>query len=80
MSKKEKLHLIKSLRNKSLKYRDLERLARNLDFEYKRSNGDHDIFKHSTCNKSLIIPNHGGKEIASGTKLEILKTIKSCVS
>lgn len=78
MNKKDILKIIKSFRNKSVKYRDLERLAMKLGFVYIRSNGDHRIFKHDITKEIIPIPYRGGREIPCGTKINILNMMELC--
>jgi predicted RNA binding protein YcfA (HicA-like mRNA interferase family) len=42
-------------------------------FIYKRAKGSHKIYYNPVSNKTVVVPEHGGKDMKKGTFLAILK-------
>ena len=59
-----------------MKYSKLIKMITNLGWKKKRGS-KHLIFNHPDCDFPLIVPNHGGKEVPTGTAAKILKDANS---
>ena len=53
-------------------YEDMGRLAISNGYEYKRSNGSHDVYEHTKTNKIIVIPAHS---LGLGLSIKIQKQI-----
>jgi len=49
------------------------RIIEKRGFLFSRSSGSHQIFRHPTTGRRVVIPFHRGKIIAPGTMLNILR-------
>ena len=59
-------------------YKEMVRLAEKNNFEYVRSNGDHDIYMHKDTYKVVVIPQHN---LGYGLMIDIQKQIQDrCVA
>ena len=57
-------------------YAELTRKLRQLGFEYRRNaKGSHEVWRHQANRVSVIIPHHGGRDIAPGTLRAILRKL-----
>lgn len=63
-----KKHKIQKIYN----YEDMGRLAISNGYEYKRSNGSHDVYEHTKTNKIIVIPAHS---LGLGLSIKIQKQI-----
>lgn len=54
-------------------YKDMIKLAKDYNYEYKRSNGDHRIYEHKDTNKIIVIPAHSlGRGISDSIQKQII--------
>ncbi len=56
-----------------MKSSELIRMVKKAGWKEVRQTGSHKIFVHSEFSYSLPVPDHGSKEVATGTAISILK-------
>lgn len=57
-----------------MSWKELEKFAKNADYKYIRSNGDHGIYKNFITKDTVVIPR--GRSIGKGLQIQILKQIE----
>jgi predicted RNA binding protein YcfA (HicA-like mRNA interferase family) len=60
-----------------MKYREITKRLRKLGCEFDRqASGSHEVWWNPATNKFTIIPNHGGRDLPSGTLRAILRQLE----
>jgi predicted RNA binding protein YcfA (HicA-like mRNA interferase family) len=53
--------------------REITTALTTLGFEKKRQSGSHMIYRHPLTRTTIVVPDHGGKELKKGTLRGIIK-------
>jgi predicted RNA binding protein YcfA (HicA-like mRNA interferase family) len=53
--------------------KDLVKVLRDHNFEFKRSKGSHHLFQNKESGKIVVVPFHGNRDLPKGTYFGILK-------
>jgi predicted RNA binding protein YcfA (HicA-like mRNA interferase family) len=56
-----------------MKVRDVIKAIEKDGWTWKRTRGDHRVYTHATKSGIVVVPGHGGSDIATGTLSSILK-------